>query len=211
MNYTELVAAIKAYCQNTESTFVTNIPTFVKQAEDRIYRSVNLPVSRKIVDGNLSTSTKLLTFPSDLLAPLSLAVTNSTSDQVFLIYKDHNFMSQAYPDDSVKGFPKHYAIYDSTNFVLGPSPSATSAYRLNYFYKPASIVTASTTWLGTNADSVLLYGALIEAYTYMKGDAAIMNLYTERYQEALGLLKAQAEGRMTIDEYRDGTIRGPRI
>ena len=116
MNYTELVAAIKAYCDNTETTFVNNIPTFVKQAEDRIYRSVNLPVSRKIVDGSLSTSTKLLTFPSDLLAPLSLAVTNSASDQVFLINKDYNFMSQAYPDDSVKGFPKHYAIYDEHRY-----------------------------------------------------------------------------------------------
>jgi len=211
MTYTELVAAIKAYCQNTESTFVTNIPTFVKQAEDRIYRSVNLPVSRKIATGSLSTSSKYLTFPSDLLAPLSFEVTNSTSDQVFLINKDYNFMSQAYPDDSVKGFPKHYAIYDSTNFVLGPSPSATSAYRLNYFYKPASIVTASTTWLGTNADSALLYGALIEAYTFMKGDADLMNTYNQRYQEALGLLKTQAEGRMTVDEYRDGTIRVPRV
>jgi len=211
MTYTELVAAIKAYCQNTESTFVTNIPTFVKQAEDRIYRSVNLPVSRKTSTGSLSTSSKYLTFPTDMLVPLSLEVTNATSDQVFLINKDYNFMSQAYPDDSVKGLPKHYAIYDSTRFVLGPSPSATSAYALNYFYKPASIVTESTTWLGTNADSALLYGALIEAYTYMKGDPDIMNLYTQRYQEALGLLKTQAEGRMTVDEYRDGTIRVARV
>jgi len=211
MTYTELVAAIKAYCQNTESTFVTNIPTFVKQAEDRIYRSVNLPVSRKTSTGSLSTSSKYLTFPTDMLVPLSLEVTNATSDQVFLINKDYNFMSQAYPDDSVKGLPKHYAIYDSTRFVLGPSPSATSAYALNYFYKPASIVTESTTWLVTNADSALLYGALIEAYTYMKGDPDIMNLYTQRYQEALGLLKTQAEGRMTVDEYRDGTIRVARV
>ncbi len=211
MNYSELNSAIQNYCQNTETSFVSNIPVFVKQAEDRIYRSVNLPVSRKVSTGTLTSSNQYLTYPTDMLVPLSLAVTDSSGDEQYLIFKDQNFIAQSYPDTADTAFPKHYAIYDSVKFILGQTPNSNYAYQLNYFYKPESIVTASTTWLGDNADSVLLYGSLIEAYTYMKGDPDIMGLYNSRYQEALGLLKVQAEGRMTVDEYRDGTIRVPRV
>jgi len=211
MNYSQLSTAIQDYCENTETTFVNNIPVFVKQAEDRIYRTANLPVSRSVATGTLTASNKFLTLPSDFLVPLSFGVTNASSDQQFLINKDQNFIRQAYPDATDTAFPQYYAIYDSTKFILGPTPDSNYSYELNYFYKPESIVTAGTTWVGDNADSVLLYGSLIEAYTFMKGDPDIMSVYNQRYQEAMSLLKVQAEGRMTIDEYRDGTIRVPRV
>ncbi len=212
MTYAELTAAIKDYCQNTETNFVAAIPTFVKQAEQRIYRSVNLPVNRKNVAGTITDGNKYLTMPTDFLFPLSLAITSS-SNQIFLLNKDANFIRATYPNASTTGVPKYYGTFASDasegSFILGPTPNANFTTELHYYYQPASIVDTSPSWLGTNADTVLLYGSLVEAYTYMKGDADLMQLYQQRYQEALELLKMQAEGRMTVDEYRDGTIRVP--
>ena len=210
MTYTELYNAIRDYCQNTESNFDTAIPTFVKQAEQRIYRSVNLPVNRKNQTGNITLGNKYLSMPSDFLFPLSLSIYTSgevDSNQIFLLNKDANFIRATYPNASTTGVPKYYGIFASDTFILGPTPDLAYSAELHYYYQPASIVTSSTSWLGTNAETVLLYGCLVEAYTYMKGDADLMQLYQQRYQEALDLLKMQAEGRMTRDEYRDGTIR----
>jgi|TARA_R110001583_G_C5627803_1_gene406766 hypothetical protein len=206
MTYAELKAAIQDYANNTETSFVASIPTFVKQAEQRIYRSVNLPVNRKNVAGLMTDGNKYLAVPTDFLLPLSLSLTSS-SDQVFLLNKDANFIRSTYPNASTEGVPKYYGMFTDDTFILGPTPNANFVTELHYYYQPASIVDSSTSWLGTNADTVLLYGSLVEAYTYMKGDADIMQLYQQRYQEALDLLRAQAEGRMTGDEYRDGATR----
>ena len=206
MTYAELTAAIKDYANNTETNFVAAIPTFVKQAEQRIYRSVNLPINRKNVAGTLTDGNQYLTMPTDFLLPLSLSITSS-SNQIFLLNKDSNFIRSTYPNASTKGTPKYYATFASDTFIIGPTPDANYVTELHYYYQPASIVDTSPSWLGTNADTALLYGSLVEAYTYMKGDADMMQLYQQRYQEAVGLLKLQAEGRMTGDEYRDGTIR----
>ena len=210
MTYAELTAAIKDYCQNTETNFSNAIDTFIKQAEQRIYRSVNLPVNRKNVAGTITDGNKYLTMPTDFLFPMSLAITSS-SNQIFLLNKDANFIRSTYPNASTEGVPKYYGVFASDAFIIGPTPNADFVTELHYYYQPASIVdpldTSNTSWLGTNADTVLLYGSLVEAYTYMKGDADLMQLYQQRYQEALDLLKMQAEGRMTGDEYRDGMIR----
>jgi hypothetical protein len=206
MTYDELTAAIKDYANNTESAFVAAIPTFVKQTEQRIYRSVNLPVNRKNVAGTMTDGNQYLTMPTDFLLPLSLSITSS-SNQIFLLNKDSNFIRSTYPNASTKGAPKYYATFANDTFIIGPTPDANYVTELHYYYQPASIVDTSPSWLGTNADTVLLYGSLVEAYTYMKGDPDMMQVYQQRYQEALSLLKVQAEGRMTGDEYRDGTIR----
>lgn len=208
MTYAELTAAIKDYCQNTETNFVAAIPTFIKQAEQRIYRAVNLPVNRKNVAGTITSGNQYLTMPTDFLVPLSLSITSS-SNQIFLLNKDANFIRATYPNASTTGIPKYYGVFTSTTFIIGPTPNSNFTTELHYYYQPASIVDTSPSWLGTNADTVLLYGALVEAYTYMKGEADLMQLYQQRYQEALGLLKLQAEGRMTVDEYRNGTLRVP--
>ena len=206
MTYAELTAAIKDYCNNTETNFVAAIDTFIKQAEQRIYRSVNLPVNRKNVAGTITDGNKYLSMPTDFLLPLSLSLTSS-SNQIFLLNKDANFIRSAYPDASTEGVPKYYGIFTSDTFIIGPTPNADFVTELHYYYEPASIVDASPSWLGTNADTVLLYGSLVEAYTYMKGDADIMQLYQQRYKEALDLLKIQVESRMNVDEYRNGMIR----
>ena len=206
MTYAELRDAIQDYANNTETSFAASIPTFVKQAEQRIYRSVNLPVNRKNVAGLMTDGNKYLAVPTDFLLPLSLSLTSS-SNQVFLLNKDANFIRSTYPNASTEGVPKYYGMFTDDTFILGPTPNANFVTELHYYYQPASIVDSSTSWLGTNADTVLLYGSLVEAYTYMKGDADIMQLYQQRYQEALDLLRAQAEGRMTGDEYRDGATR----
>tara|TARA_R100000005_G_C4986849_1_gene194961 strand:+ start:799 stop:1431 length:633 start_codon:yes stop_codon:yes gene_type:complete len=206
MNYTELTAAIKDYTNNTGTDFSNAIPTFVKQTEQRIYRSVNLPVNRKNVSGTMTDGNTYLAMPSDFLFPLSLSITSS-SNQIFLINKDANFIRSAYPNASTKGTPKYYGVFASDTFIVGPTPDSNYTTELHYYYMPNSIVTDGTSWLGTNADTVLLYGCLVEAYTYMKGEADMMQLYQQRFNEALQLLKIEAEGRMTTDEYRDGTIR----
>jgi len=206
MTYAELTAAIKDYCQNTETSFVAAIDTFIKQAEQRIYRSVNLPVNRKNVAGTITDGNQYLSMPTDFMFPLSLSLTSS-SNQIFLLNKDANFIRSTYPNVSTEGVPKYYGVFDSDTFIIGPTPNADFVTELHYYYQPASIVDTSPSWLGTNADTVLLYGCLVEAYTYMKGDADMMQLYQQRYQEALMFLKLEAEGRMTGDEYRDGTIR----
>lgn len=206
--YTTLKATIQDYVQSTETDFVANIDTIIKQAEDRILKSVQLPDFRINKTGTLTSGNQYLTMPSDFLAPYSLAVDDSGYE--YLIFKDVNFIREAYPSSSTTGTPKYYAIFDENTFILGPSPDDNFTVELHYFYKPASIVDDGTSWLGTNAESVLLYGCLVEAYTFLKGEADLLQVYMARYQEALEDLKGLGEGYSTTDSYRSGAVRGAR-
>jgi len=205
--FTTLKTAIQDYLETTETSFVANLPAIIRQAEDRILKSVQLPDFRKNSTGTTSDGNKYLQVPDGFLAPYSLALDNSGYE--FLLFKDVNFIREAYPVATDKGIPKYYGIFDSENFILGPTPSSDFAVELHYFYKPDSITTASsgTSWLGTNAESTLLYGSLVEAYTFLKGEADLMQLYVGRYEEAITNLKGLAEGYDTTDSYRSGSVR----
>lgn len=214
MNYTQLSANIQAYTENTESNFVAEIPVFVQQAEQRIYNNVQFPSIRKNVTGSTSASNKYLGCPSDFLAVYSMAVIDADGLYEYLLNKDVNFIRQAYPQPTDTAIPKYYALFGSqTNdvneltFILGPTPDATYSVELHYYYYPQSIVTAGTSWLGDNFDSVLLYGSLVEAYTYMKGEADMMALYNQKYMEALALAKRLGDGMERQDAYRSGQFR----
>ena len=215
MNYTQLSDAIQAYTENTETNFVAEIPVFVQQAEQRIYNNVQFPSLRKNVTGSTSANNKYLGCPNDFLAVYSLAAVDALGNYEYLLNKDVNYIRQAYPNpNSDKGIPKYYALFGSqTNdvneltFILGPTPDATYDVELHYYYYPESIVTANTTWLGDNFDSVLLYGSLVEAYTYMKGEQDMMALYNQKYMEALALAKRLGDGMERQDAYRSGQFR----
>jgi len=210
MNYTQLSQAIQDYCENTESTFVSQIPTFVQLAEERIYNSVQLPAVRKNVTGNMTSGNKYVTLPSDWLATYSVAVIDpATNAQTFLLDKDVNFIRESFPDPDTTGVPTHYAQFDDNSLILGPTPDASYGVELHYYYYPPSIVTASTSWLGDNFESVLLYGALREAYLFMKGEQDIVGYYEEKYKESLMLLKMLADGKNRRDAYRSGQTRVP--
>lgn len=209
MNYATLTTLIQQYCESTETTFVANIPTFVQLAEERIYNSVQIPAIRRNQTGTLSTNNKYLTLPSDWLATFSLAVINADGSQEFLLDKDVNFIRQSFPSPTDTGKPQYYAIFDANTFILGPTPDSAYSVEMHYYYYPTSIVTASTTWLGDNFETVLLYGSLREAYTYLKGEADMMQYYEQKYQEALGLLKQLGDGKDRRDAYRSGQVRVP--
>ena len=214
MNYTQLSAAIQAYTENTESNFVAEIPVFVKQAEQRIYNTVQFPSLRKNMTGTVSSTTPYLSAPNDYLATYSLAVIDADGNYEYLLNKDVNFIRQAYPSASDTGLPKYYALFgaqtnapNELSFILGPKPDANYTVELHFYYYPESIVTAEETWLGDNFDSVLLYGSLVEAYTYMKGEVDMMGLYNQKYQEALALAKRLGDGMERQDAYRSGQYR----
>ncbi len=210
MNYAALVQMIQDYTENSESSFVSNIPTFVQLAEERIYNSVQIPAIRKNQTGALTATNKYLTLPSDWLATFSLAVIDpSTQAQTFLLNKDVNYIREAFPNPSATGTPTHYAQFDSSTLIIGPTPDLSYSVELHYYYYPASIVTASTSWLGDNFETVLLYGSLREAYQYMKGEADITQEYEAKYQEALMLLKVLGDGKDRRDAYRSGQTRVP--
>ena len=277
MNYAELVSAIQAYTENTETNFVAEIPVFVKQAEQRIYNVAQPSNLRKNVTGVLTTGNKYLQCPTDFLSTYSLAIypNNSTTatgtsglktivvasttgiavgqqatgtgigvnalvrsivgttitltvansgtvsgtvifqgDNLYLLNKDVNFIREAYPLTSQLSEPRHYAIFGPRSdnekeltFIVGPTPNSGYTAELHYYYYPESIVTAGTTWLGDNFDSTLLYGSLVEAYTYMKGEADMLKLYQDRYVQAIALYKNLADGKQRGDAYRDGQVR----
>jgi hypothetical protein len=209
VNYATLTTLIQQYCESTETTFVANIPTFVQLAEERIYNSVQIPAIRRNQTGTLSTNNKYLTLPSDWLATFSLAVINADGSQEFLLDKDVNFVRQSFPSPTDTGKPQYYAIFDANTFILGPTPDSAYSVEMHYYYYPTSIVTAGTTWLGDNFETVLLYGSLREAYTYLKGEADMMQYYDQKYQEALGLLKQLGDGKDRRDAYRSGQVRVP--
>ena len=204
--YTTLKSAIQDYTQNTESTFVADLPTFIVQAEDRIIKSVELPNFRKNVTGTFTSSNQYLSTPSDYLYPYSLAVLDSDSNYNYLLNTDVSFIREAYPLASTTGTPKHYAQFDDTTFIVGPTPNSNFTTELHYFYIPQSITESSdgTTWLGTNAPEVLLYASLLEAYTFMKGEPDLMMNYEKRFQEALQRLTLESDGYNRKDAYRDG-------
>ena len=216
MNYTELVAAVSTYTENTFPTAQMN--TFITQAEQRIYNTVQFPSLRKNVTGTVTASNKYLSCPDDYLSTYSLAVFPvGGGNYTFLLNKDVNFIREAYPNPTSTGLPKYYALFGPTtnaslptnelSFILGPTPDIAYSAELHYFYYPDSITTAATTWLGDNFDTVLLYGALVEAYTYMKGEADIIALYDGKYKEALGLAKRLGDGMERQDAYRSGQYR----
>ena len=219
MNYTQLSNAIQAYTENTESNFVAEIPVFVTQAEQRIYNTVQFPSIRKNVTGVVSTTSTYLSAPDDFLAVYSLAVVDADGNYEYLLNKDVNFIRQAYPKATDTGLPKYYALFgptvsgsaitDELTFIVGPKPDANYTVELHYYYYPESITVAADgrTWLGDNFDTVLLYGSLVEAYTYMKGEQDMMALYNGKYQEALALAKRLGDGMERQDAYRSGQYR----
>jgi hypothetical protein len=226
MNYAALSAAIQDYTQNYETEFVANIPVFIQQAEQRIYNSVQFPSLRKNVTGSVSASNKYLSCPNDFLSVYSLAVITgvtggnlNTGSYEYLLNKDVNFIRQAYPSPNDTGTPKYYALFgptvsgavisDELSFILGPTPDAAYDVELHYYYYPESITVAADgqTWLGDNFDTVLLYGSLVEAYTFMKGENDMMALYDGKYKEALALAKRLGDGLERSDAYRSGQYR----
>ena len=226
MTYTELVAAIQSYTENqfpetylasgsTVST-TTQINTFITQAEQRIYNSVQFPSLRRNVTGITSGGNKYLACPLDFLAVYSMAVIDGSGNYEYLLNKDVNFIRQAYPNPTDVSTPKYYALFGPTTypstelaFILGPTPDIQYNVELHYFYYPESITTVAggRTWLGDNFDSVLLYGSLMEAYIFMKGEADIIGLYEAKYKEALALAKRLGDGMERQDAYRSGQFR----
>jgi len=234
MNYATLFETIKGYVENdfpntqyrdssntlVDYTSKEQIDTFIKQAEQRIYNSVQFPSIRKNVTGVTYASNPYLSSPNDFLAVYSLAVIDGSGNYEYLLNKDVNFLRAAYPNPASTGIPKYYALFGPTttnasppvitnelSFMLAPTPDTSYSMELHYYYYPESIVTAGTTWLGDNFDSALLYGALIEAYTYMKGEADVIAGYNKRYEEAMILAKRLGDGMERRDAYRSGQVR----
>jgi hypothetical protein len=208
MNYAQLVAEIQSYVENEFQT--DDIDTFIRQTEQRVYNAIQLPALRRNVTGTTTVANKYLTCPSDWLATYSVAISDPvTGEYEYLLNKDVNYIREAFPFPTVSGKPTHYAQFDQNTFILGPTPDDNYDVELHYFYYPESIVDAGTTWLGDNFDSVLLYGSLLEAYTYMKGEADVIAGYQKRYDDAMALLKQLGDGKNRRDAYRSGQVRVP--
>ena len=218
MNYAALVSAVSSYTENTFPT--VDMDVFITQAEKRIYNAVQIPALRKNVTGVTTASNKYLACPDDYLSSYSLAAINPTTGAyTYLLNKDVNFIREAYPKPTSTGSPKYYALFGPAvissvitvelSFIIGPTPDAAYSMELHYYYYPESITSAGTTWLGDNYDPVLLYGTLVEAYTYMKGEPDIIGLYDGKYKEAMGQLKRLGDGLERQDAYRSGQARVP--
>jgi hypothetical protein len=230
MNYTELSAQIQAFTENTfPDAFLASggtvssaeqIARFVQLAEQRIYNTVQFPSIRKNVTGTLTINNKYLSSPSDFLSVYSMAVIDATGRYEYLLNKDVNFIRQAYPNPTSTGIPKYYALFGPTttnntppvitnelSFIVGPTPDAAYSVELHYYHYPESIVTAGTTWLGDNFDSVLLYGALVEAGIFMKAEAETLTIYQKKYEDALAQAKRLGDGMERQDAYRSGQYR----
>ena len=217
MNYTELKATIQDYTENTFTDF--ELSTFVRQAEQRIYNTVQLANLRKNVLGTVTANNKYLSAPTDYLSTYSIAVIDGLGDYHFLKNVDVNFIRQTYPSASATGLPKYYALFGSLfgdpnelSFIMGPTPDTQYSVELHYYYYPVSMTDtvnnpSGTTWLGDNFDSALLYGSLVEAYTFMKGEQDMMSLYDTKYKEALMLLKNLGDGKQRGDAYLDGQVK----
>jgi hypothetical protein len=212
MTYDELVVAIETYTENTFTD--TELSTFVRQAEQRIYNTVQLANLRKNVIGNFTSGNKYLSTPNDFLSVYEISVVDGSGNYIALLNKDVNFIREVYPAPSSTGVPKYYAIFGPVtnldtelSLIVGPMPNASYAVELHYYYYPESVVTADNTWLSDNFDSVLLYGSLVEAYTFMKGEADLMGVYETKYKEALALLKNLGDGKQRGDAYRDGQVK----
>lgn len=214
MTYNELVTAVQSYSENTFPTVDMN--RMIEQAEQKIYNSVQLPSLRKNVTGTCTTNNKYLSCPTDYLASFSLAVIDATGAYYYLLNKDVNFIREAYPAPTDTGLPLYYGLFGpqynypaELSFLLGPTPDSDYNMELHYFFYPESIVTANQTWLGDNFDTALLNGVLMEAITYMKGEADLVALYQGRYQEAIMLLKQLGDAKEKGDSFRDGVPKYP--
>ena len=198
---TTLKQSIQDWTENDETTFVNELDFFIKNAEERIFKLVDLDYFRKNVTGTMTASNKFLQKPSDYLATYSLSYVNASNENVFLLQKDVNFIQQYTSDPTTTGSPIYYASFDVDNFIVAPTPSTGFAVELHYYYRPASLTTddSGSTWISTNAPDALLYGCLVEAYTFMKGEADILQLYNGRFGEAMQRLKSYAEGTENTD------------
>lgn len=232
MTYNELFVAIKDYLQNdfpsnvwtdsagtgvVTSNGTSQIDLFIRQAEERIYNTVQIPALRKNVTGQMTPSNKYLTCPSDFLSVFSMAVIDGTGNYEYLLNKDVNFIRAAYPSPTDEGLPRYYALFgpevigqtptNELSFILGPTPDDNYTVELHYYYYPTSIVDNGTSWLGDNYSPVLLYGAMLEGYIFMKGDPDLMAVYQKKYDDALGQLNRLGTGLERGDAYRDGQAR----
>jgi len=207
--YAQLKQAIQDYTENDETTFVTSLPIFIRAAEERILKNIQLTLFRKNVSASLTASNQYLASPSDFLAPFSLSYTDAEGDKEFLLFKDVNFIQDYNPDPTETGAPRYYAVFDINNFIIAPTPDTTYAVELHYYYRPASLTAGAedaTTWLSENATMAMLYGSLIEAYTFMKGEQDLVANYNQRFVEAITGMKMLGEAQETTDEYRAGKV-----
>lgn len=211
MNYTELKAQIWEYLQTDDDGLGGLTDTIIRQAEERIVRAVQLPYFRKNVLGNVTSGVKYLSTPTDFLSSYSLSVIEDDGTQTYLLPKDVAFIRENYPQPTpavgAVQVPRYYAIFDENTFLLGPTPTSSYSMELHYYYEPASIVDTGTSWLGDNAENALLYGCLVEGYTVLKGDPSVMQIYVQRYNDAMAQLKVLGEGRDRSDTYRNGETR----
>ena len=211
--YAALKTAIQDYTENTETTFVTHLPDFIKGAEERLLKTVQLSVFRKNSSGTMTSTNQYLAVPPDYLSSFSLSYTNSSSEKVFLELKDADFVQTYNPNPATTGLPKYYAVFDVDNFILAPTPNSNYSVELHYYYRPTSLTAGSdsgTTWLSENTPYALLYGSLIEAYIYMKGEQDMVALYEKRFTQALVEAKQLGEAKETTDEYRTGMVVRPK-
>lgn len=206
LTYTQLVSAIEDYLQYNDPVFVQNIDVIIQQAEDRIYQSVQAPVERKNSTGALQSGNQYLGAPADMLSVASMSVV-SGGEYTFLLPREVSFMREAYPSPTATGLPKCYALFDQTTFIFGPTPNASYSVELNYHAKPPSIVSAGTSWIGNNFESILLSACILESYIFLKGDADLIQLYDNRYKEALSTFQLLGEGLDERDSFRNGTKR----
>jgi hypothetical protein len=206
--YAQLKQAIQDYTQNTETSFVNNLPLFIRLAEERILKNVQLSLFRKNATANATASNKYLACPPDFLAPFSLSYEVAGS-KTFIEFKDVSFLQTYTPDATTTGTPRYYAQFDVDNFILAPTPATNYVMELHYFYRPASLTAGAesgTTWLSVNAELTMLYGALVEAYIFMKGEQDVMAMYNQKFQESLIGIKMLGEAKETTDQYRVGMV-----
>ena len=208
---TTLTASIQEWTQNDEATFVAEIPFFIRNAEERILKVVDLDYFRKNVTGTMTSGNKFLEKQSDYLATFSLSYVKDSAN-VFLLQKDVNYIQEFTPNPSTTGSPRFYSSFDVDTFIIAPTPDSSYSVELHYYYRPASLTTdnSGSTWISTNAPDALLYAALIEAYTFMKGEADLLQLYTARFTEAISRLKVYGEGQENTDAFREGLVRVPK-
>ena len=207
--YAQLKQAVQDYTENDETSFVTNLPIFIRAAEERIFKNVQLSLFRKNASASVSSGNQFLAAPGDFLAPFSLSFTDSAGDKNFLLFKDVNYLQDFNTDPTDTGEPRFYAQFDVDYFLLAPTPDDDYAVELHYYYRPDSLTNqaeSGTTWLSENAPMAMLYGSLIDAYTYMKGEADLIGNYTQRFTEAVSSLKQLGEAKETTDQYRSGQV-----
>lgn len=207
--YAQLKQAIQDYTENDETSFVTNLPVFIRAAEERILKNVQTSLFRNNATATMTSGNQFLAVPADFLSPFSLSFTDTNNDKNFLLFKDVNYLQDFNSDPADTGSPRYYAQFDVNNFIIAPTPDNNYSVELHYYHRPTSLTNqeeSGTTWLSINAPLALLYGSLTDAYTYMKGEADLINNYTQRFTEAVTSLKQLGESKATMDQYRSGQV-----